>query len=283
MLSNIKIIPTAFYPINITYTPHFYSSESPIHKFNNNNNSFSTNSEENNIKLFLKKKTGRKYKNLVECYKCDVEDCSILFETEEELNKHRIIHQNLHYCSFFGCDMKFQNENNLQKHQKIHMPSKKMYQCNYPGCEKSFTASYNLKIHYRIHTGERPYNCNVCGMSYYDRANFKYHCKTAHIKKENKDTICSHINCKHFFKTKKQKIMHHDKLEEECRSEKNYIMNLLSDFQKNINLLVKDYYNENEINLLFKKINVQKLKTENFIIDFDQYGAIIGDKKFISN
>ena len=274
MLTNIKLIPTAFYPINITYTPQFYTTDSPIHK--NNYHSSSSIVDEN--KLFLKKKTGRKYKNLVECYKCDVEDCSILFEKEEELNIHKLIHKNLLFCPFFGCGLKFENEKNLQKHQKTHIPSKKIYQCNYPGCEKSFTASYNLKIHFRIHTGERPYQCNICGMTYYDRANYKYHCKTAHVEKNNKDTICSHNNCKHTFKTKKQKIMHHDKLEEECRSEKNYIMNLLSDFQKSVGYLVKDYYNENEINSLFKNINMQKMKIENFIMDIDQYDAIIGNK-----
>ena len=278
MLTNIKLIPTAFYPINITYTPQFYTTDSPIHK--NNFHSSSSIVDEN--KLFLKKKTGRKYKNLVECYKCDVEDCSILFEKEEDLNEHKLIHKNLLFCPFFGCGLKFENEKNLQKHQKTHIPSKKIYQCNYPGCEKSFTASYNLKIHFRIHTGERPYKCNICSMTYYDRANYKYHCKTAHVEKNNKDTICSHNNCKHTFKTKKQKIMHHDKLEEECRSEKNYIMNLLSDFQKSMNSLIKDYYKENEINSLFKNINIQKMKIENFIMDIDQYDAIIGNKN-ISN
>ena len=276
MLTNIKLIPTAFYPINISYTPQFFTTDSPFQKINNNHSS-STFVDKN--KLFLKKKTGRKYKNLVECYKCDFEDCSILFEKEEDLNKHKLLHKNVIFCPFFGCGMKFENEKNLQKHQKIHIPSKKIYQCSYPGCTKSFTASYNLKIHYRIHTGERPYQCNICGMKYYDRANYKYHCKTAHVEKNNKDTICSHINCQHTFKTKKQKIMHHDKLEEECRSEKNFLMNLLSDFQKSMNILINDYYNENEINSLFKNINLQKMKIENFIMDKNQYDAIIGNKK----
>ena len=82
--------------------------------------------------------------------------------------------------------------------------------------QKSFTASYNLKIHYKIHTGNRPYQFNICRLKYYEEANYKYHCKTAHVKKNNRDTICSHINCQHIFKTKKQKIMHNDKLDEDC-------------------------------------------------------------------
>jgi hypothetical protein len=46
-----------------------------------------------------------------------------------------------------------------------------------------------------------------------------------------------------------------------------------------MNILIKDYYNENEINSLFKNINLQKMKIENFIMDINQYDAIIGNKK----
>ena len=52
MLTNIKLIPTAFYPINISYTPQFFTTDSPFNKINNNSSSIIV--DEN--KFFLKKK-----------------------------------------------------------------------------------------------------------------------------------------------------------------------------------------------------------------------------------
>jgi uncharacterized Zn-finger protein len=270
------MIPTSYYPINLVIIPHQIPFFSPPSKKDESQISFEN---EANKKMFLQKKTGRKYKNLVECYKCNIEDCSKLFETEEELNNHKKIHTKIYICNYLNCGMRFENEINLQKHIKAHLPSKKIYKCNYPGCDKSFTASYNLKIHYRIHSGERPYHCEICGTSYYDRANYKYHIRTAHVIKNNKDTICSHLGCKHTFKTKKQKIMHHDKLEDECRSDKNYLMSLIASFKSSLNDILNEYSKE-EINKICEKFNIsihkQTKKVEEVVLDKEQYDALLG-------
>ena len=134
----------------------------------------------------------RRNSNLVKCFKCHIEDCETLFETKEELDNHNKLHleKNIFTCN--KCNKQFMQEKNLQKHFKVHCFLVKRYICPYPGCGKKFTALYNQKIHYRIHTGERPYNCSVCGKDYYDRANYKYHIKTAHKIKDKNDIICSH-------------------------------------------------------------------------------------------
>ena len=144
----------------------------------------------NIFKCFLNKK--RRNSNLVKCFKCPIEDCETLFETKEELDTHNKLHleKNIFTCN--KCNKQFMQEKNLQKHFKVHCFLVKRYICPYPGCGKKFTALYNQKIHYRIHTGERPYNCNICGKDYYDRANYKYHIKTAHKIKDKNDIICSH-------------------------------------------------------------------------------------------
>ena len=280
MINNIQILPTSFYPINFPIFSNQLPFFSPLSTKDESQNSYD---KETNKKLFLQKKTGRKYKNLVECYKCNIEDCSKLFETEEELNNHKIIHKKIFICNYLNCNMKFENEINLQKHLKIHLPSKKIFKCNFPGCEKSFTASYNLKIHYRIHTGERPYHCEICGINYYDRANYKYHIRTAHIKKNNKDTNCSHFGCKHIFKTKKQKIMHHDKLEDECRNDKNYLMSLISFFKNSVfNILNQSNFCDKEFflkSIFFKNVDLQNQIVENVVIDKEQYYALLGIEK----
>ena len=39
--------------------------------------------------------SSKRFKNLVECYPCKVDDCQILFETKEELLEHSKSHANL--------------------------------------------------------------------------------------------------------------------------------------------------------------------------------------------
>ena len=227
------------------------------------------------FKCFLNKK--RKNSNLVKCYKCEIEDCENLFETKEELDKHKKLHEKIYKCS--KCDLQFMYEKNLQKHFKVHCFLVKRYICPYPGCGKRFTALYNQKIHYRIHTGERPYQCKVCGNNYYDRANYKYHIKTAHKICDKNDIICSHGGVCHEFKSKKQKIMHHNKLEKECRLEKNYIIRLINNYQKAIDVLKKeqdiislDEYDE------YKELLEQKNKTEKITTDKDLFDSIFSNK-----
>ena len=230
----------------------------------------------NIFKCFLNKK--RRNSNLVKCFKCPIEDCETLFETKEELDTHNKLHleKNIFTCN--KCNKQFIQEKNLQKHFKVHCFLVKRYICPYPGCGKKFTALYNQKIHYRIHTGERPYNCNICGKDYYDRANYKYHIKTAHKIKDKNDIICSHGGICHEFKSKKQKIMHHNKLEKECRLEKNNILRLISKYEKTINELK----NENEINLEefneYKELLEQKEQTGKIIADRDLFDSIFSNK-----
>ena len=217
----------------------------------------------------------RKNSNLVKCSKCNIDDCETLFETKEELDKHKLTHDKIYKCSYEGCLMQFMHEKNLQKHSKVHCTLIKNYKCPFPGCGKRFTALYNQKIHYRIHTGERPYKCNVCGNNYYDRANYKYHIKTAHNIIDKNEIICSHSGFCHEFKTKKQKIMHHNKLEKECRSEKNFIIKLIYNYEKAINFLnnQNDDFNLEKYDE-YKQVKIQKNKVEKITSDKDFFDSL---------
>ena len=219
------------------------------------------------------------------CYPCSADDCTMLFDKEEECEKHKKTHGNLIQCNFPGCNKKFMLYINLKKHYKHHYPSKKIHFCPFPGCNKSFTASYNLTIHYRIHKGDKPYECEKCGKKFFDRANYKYHVTIKHVEINSKDRTCQHKGCNHKSKTIKQRLMHHDKLEIECKAEKNNLFNLLNNFrcsiQNILNLntdLIEDLekFEENdELKEEIKKVKNQAKVLFDVAIDKDQYKGII--------
>ena len=184
--------------------------------------------------------TNKKYKNLVNCYVCKVEDCQKLFKINQELIEHKKTHTKIYNCPLNSCNKSFKEIINLRKHYKHHFPTKKKYYCPFDGCGKSFTASYNLTIHYRIHIGKKPYKCQKCGKCFFYRGNYKYHINSKHININSKKLICQHKNCNHKSKSIKQKLMHHDSLEKFCTQEKNLLLNLVMIFQKSIVCLLKD-------------------------------------------
>jgi len=125
----------------------------------------------------------------------------------------------------------------LEKKNKIIQSikaSKKCFSCSFPGCKKKYSAPYNMKIHYRSHVGEKPYKCpySKCDRSFYDQGNLKYHISTHHKGEKKKIQFkCEHAECKLNFKTKKQKLNHHNKLEKECFSERNALIKLAARYK----------------------------------------------------
>ena len=231
---------------------------------------------------FLKKKRGQPT-----CIQCIADDCTMIFDKIEEYEKHIKTHSNLIKCEYPGCQKQFLDNLNLKKHYKFHFPSRKIHFCPYPGCNKSFTASYNLTIHYRIHKGDKPYECEKCGEKFYDRANYKYHVTVKHLDKKIKDRICKHKGCNHLSKTSKQNLIHHEKLEPECKNEKNNLFNLLNNYISSVKELLelKDEYKEDLEKLKEKGeykeeiVNVEKQAEKLFeiAVDKDQYKGIIGN------
>ena len=196
--------------------------------------------------------TSKRFKNLVECYPCIVEDCQILFESKNELDKHNETHSKLFKCDFPGCEKSFMKLTNLRKHNKSHSKNKKIYFCPFEGCNKSFTAYYSVTLHYRIHTGNMPFQCEICGKKFFDKANWQYHANNMHKKVILKNLICKHKNCEHKSKTIKQLLMHHDKLEEQCVKEKNILLKLIMSYQSSILSLLESKENNNINNIIFE-------------------------------
>lgn len=72
------------------------------------------------------------------------------------------------------CDQKPQN---LEIHMKMKH-SNVQHKCDY--CDKSFKNKENQLIHMRTHTGERPYICGTCGMSFRAQATCRKHENRVH-------------------------------------------------------------------------------------------------------
>ena len=196
--------------------------------------------------------TSKRFKNLVECYPCTVEDCQILFESKDELDKHHETHSKLFKCEFPGCEKSFMKLTNLRKHNKSHSKNKKIYFCPFEGCNKSFTASYSVTLHYRIHTGNKPFQCDICGKKFFDKANWQYHVNNMHKKIISNNLICQHKNCEHKSKSIKQLLMHHDKLEEQCVKEKNILLKLIMSYQSAILSILDSKENNITNNIIFE-------------------------------
>ena len=241
--------------------------------FSNINNS--TNQCSGNI-------SSKRYKNLVECYPCFVDDCQILFSSQLELDNHKETHHQLYKCQYPGCDKNFMKLENLRKHKKNHLKAKKNFYCPYEGCNKCFASSYSVYLHYKIHTGIMPYKCEICEKKFFNKNNWQYHIKNMHKKLSVKKLGCKHINCGHKSKSVKQLLMHHDKLDIECVKEKNLLLQLIIFYQNaSINLLEN---NENYLSLKFKEnIGVDDVQNIwiNYINNYDLDNELKNESKLI--
>jgi hypothetical protein len=86
---------------------------------------------------------------------------------------------------------------------------------------------------------------------------------------------CRHIDCSHRFKTKKQRIVHHNRVEKQCKTEKHMLIKLIRHYKVALTSLVNkgmvDTTSENYLRL--KKVYKA---TENASSDFEYFYCLLG-------
>ncbi|XP_036389531.1 zinc finger protein 341 isoform X1 [Megalops cyprinoides] len=74
-----------------------------------------------------------------------------------------------------GNQRRTKNDNNGQEAGQMKGKAQKL-KCNF--CEKTFTKNFDLQQHIRSHTGEKPFQCIVCGRAFAQKSNVKKHMQT---------------------------------------------------------------------------------------------------------
>ena len=84
--------------------------------------------------------------------------CKKTFSQAANLYKHEGTHSNEKPFKCDICRKCYKQNSHLTKHMKWH---KQLHQCQI--CKKRFGRKYNLNKHLQTHTGEKPYECDICG------------------------------------------------------------------------------------------------------------------------
>lgn len=122
--------------------------------------------------------------------------CNQTFANPQELHHHV---QSAHFlgsgsnhpCLWHGCDSGvFNTKPKLSRHLHSHTEWKP-HKCDYPGCNLTFVTQQQRDVHRKKHTGEKPFECTVCGKAFAYRDLLKSHMRSGVHGEADKKFSCT--------------------------------------------------------------------------------------------
>lgn len=123
--------------------------------------------------------------------------------------------------------------------------------------------------------------CTECGAILESSEAFETHkqghlAKKSKIKRKDHNVICSHSDCMQKFKTKKMKLTHHNKLDSECRTDKQLIIRLIAEYKSAILGLVKSNSSQANFNMI-KELESSYNEVKKDLSEYEYFNSTSGD------
>lgn len=89
----------------------------------------------------------------------------------------------LYCCMIPGCVKAYSTRFNLKRHVETIHQKKKKHQCS--ECLRWFASKQNLVEHIYTHTGDRPFECTICGQAFRQASQLSLHRRKHDFQKED--------------------------------------------------------------------------------------------------